>query len=179
MPSQPIPVEDRFWTKVTKSDACWLWNGARDEHGYGLINIDGRNRRTHRIAYILTYGAIPDGLVVRHSCDTPACVNPDHLILGTQLDNIDDRNTRGRTAKGERAGYKTHPDRYPDRKGERNGRAKLTQTQVEEIRERYATGDIGARPLAAMYGVSRALIRLIVQGKAWVDCPQAKEWSKK
>src|SRR5688572_33287595 len=99
--------------------------------GYGHVSFNGEVRRAHRVAYELAHGVAPGNLVVRHSCDTPACVNPDHLLLGTQLDNIADRNMRGRTAKGDRSGPRTHPECYPGLKGEQNGRAKLTWTQVE------------------------------------------------
>lgn len=167
MPFQPIPVADRFWGKVDKSEGCWLWTGMRDERGYGRIAINRKNVRAHRIAYELTYGDLRADLVVRHSCDTPACVNPEHLLPGTQLDNIADRNDRDRTFKGKRLRPKTRGELERDLKGERNGRAKLTQAQAAEIRQRYAAGNIGARPLAKMFGVSRSLIRFIVQGKNW------------
>jgi len=180
MPFQSIPMADRFWTKATQTETCWLWTGARDAHGYGLFAIAGRNVRAHRVAYELEHGASPGDLVVRHICDTPACINPAHLILGTQQDNVADRNERGRTAKGERTGFKTHPERYTPRVGELNGRAKLTWHQAEAIRHRYATGAIGQRALAKEYGVSRALIRHIVSGRNWnpADCPDAREWSR-
>jgi hypothetical protein len=157
----------RFWAKVQKTDGCWEWQAARDEHGYGIFAIQAVQYRAHRIAYQLTHGSLPDDLVVRHTCDNPPCVNPEHLIGGTQLDNITDRNERGRTAKGDQAGFRRHPERYPSRKGEHNGRAKITQSLADEIRERYRAGDIGARTLAKQYGVSRALIRFIVKGEIW------------
>jgi hypothetical protein len=169
MPQRPIPLAVRFWKFVRKGDGCWEWQGARDERGYGIFTIDGKNRRAHRVAYRLTHGSLADDLVVRHTCDNPPCVNPEHLIGGTQLDNITDRNERGRTAKGERAGFRRHPERYPSRKGERNGRAKITQSLADEIRERYKAGNIGARTLAKQYGVSRALIRFVIKGKTWAD----------
>ena len=92
----------RFQTKYQKSDGCWLWTAGRFPRGYGMVNL-GRDMRgkqfttyAHRVAYVLTHGPIPAGAVVMHSCDTPACVNPSHLSLGTQGDNIRDAAHKGR-----------------------------------------------------------------------------------
>jgi hypothetical protein len=99
----------RFWARVVKSDGCWLWQGNTTPDGYGLVHCgrrpDGRviNDYAHRIAYWLTSGPIPDGLVVRHRCDNPPCCNPEHLLLGTQADNIADAQRQGKY-KRERPG---------------------------------------------------------------------------
>lgn len=96
-------LEERFWKLVGKSDdveACWIWLGNRDRDGYGLT--PGKNppeRRAHRMAYVFTYGSIPDGLLVCHSCDNPPCVKPSHLFLGTQKDNQQDAWAKGRKKK--------------------------------------------------------------------------------
>src|SRR5262245_12418777 len=86
----------RFWSKVDKTGICWLWRGARNRQAYGMFHLQGEMRRAHRVAYELTYGAIPDGLFVCHTCDTPACVRPDHLWLGTARDNAQDCKAKGR-----------------------------------------------------------------------------------
>lgn len=91
--------EDRFWRHVDMSGDCWEWRAARDTDGYGRFRIGGRgtsNRKAHRIAYERTYGEIPPGLLIRHTCDNPGCVRPEHLILGTHKDNAEDRRLRGR-----------------------------------------------------------------------------------
>ena len=89
----------RFWARVHKSDGdgCWLWTGARNR--YGNVHYKGRHRNTHRVAYEITYGAIPDGLCVCHRCDVPLCVRPDHLWLGTKADNSFDMVLKGRAAR--------------------------------------------------------------------------------
>lgn len=89
-------VESRFWSKVQKTDDCWLWRATRFPKGYGQIKIKGRRRLAHRVAWELTNGPIPDGLQVCHHCDNPPCVRPDHLFLGTQSDNIQDAVSKGR-----------------------------------------------------------------------------------
>lgn len=100
---QTIPLAERFWGKVDKAgpDECWLWDGARKTSGYGLIVSGGprktsKSLRAHRVSYELHHGSIPAGMVVRHSCDKPACVNPRHLIVGSLKDNTQDAIERGR-----------------------------------------------------------------------------------
>lgn len=97
-------IEERFWPKVNKTETCWLWTGATDEKGYGKLNrgeqafgqAGGPIAMAHRVAWELTYGPIPDGLNALHKCDTPPCVRPDHLFLGTLAENNDDMWTKGR-----------------------------------------------------------------------------------
>jgi hypothetical protein len=98
------PLEDRFWEKVDKSGDCWLWTGARDQHGYGSLSVahEGRERRrsvpvkASRVSWQIHNGPIPAGMWVLHRCDNPPCVRPDHLFLGTQLDNMRDASAKGR-----------------------------------------------------------------------------------
>ena len=94
-----------FHAKIKKTDSCWLWLGTKERHGYGQAYCgtrpDGFKDRiyAHRIAYVLASGNIPAGMVVMHTCDNPPCVNPAHLRLATQAENIADRDAKGRTRK--------------------------------------------------------------------------------
>jgi hypothetical protein len=87
-----IPLIERFWSKVDKTENCWEWTGALTPNGYGRLAHEG----AHRVAYRLTYGDFDQGLFVCHRCDNPKCVRPDHLFLGTQFDNMRDCSTKGR-----------------------------------------------------------------------------------
>lgn len=148
---------DRFFSKVNKTDTCWLWS-AYTRDGYG--RTDGIVRRetggeytAHRISWVLHNGVIPDGLQVLHKCDVRHCVNPRHLYLGTNRDNVTDRNTRGRTAHN---------------KGEKHGRSKLTWEQVRAIRKEFAAG-ANNKDLSKKYGVAKSQIYFIVNFTNWKE----------
>jgi hypothetical protein len=107
------------WTGQQKRSRtrCWLWTAAKDKDGYGMFQYAGptgdqkrAKRRATRVAYELFVGALTHDTVLRHRCDTPACVNPAHLIPGTTADNVADRVRRGRSAVGDRSGAHRHPD---------------------------------------------------------------------
>lgn len=154
-----IPIENRFWPKVDRSQlspgGCWLWTGSTNK-GYGLIG-DGYGKliRAHRFSFHWAYGPIPPGLSVCHRCDNPSCVNPTHLFLGTHLDNMADRNSKGRQS------------RASVNQGEASGMAKLTEVQVMEIRALYAAGGITHRALGELYGVTGSSVSHIVNRQTW------------
>jgi hypothetical protein len=90
----------RFWALVEKTDSgCWVWRTAARHGGYGQFQVGRRPYRAHRISWEMANGPIPDGLVIRHDCDNPPCVNPDHLRPGTHADNMADQLARGRRPK--------------------------------------------------------------------------------
>jgi len=138
-----------------KEAACWEWIGAKDRDGYGRINVgpDKRSYQAHRLAWELTYGPIPEGVFVCHHCDSPGCVNPNHLFLGSNSDNIQDALKKGRKWK------------FPDRSGENHPRAKLTWDNVQYIRENQ--GVITQREMAQTFGVSISTIAMVVTNRNW------------
>lgn len=87
---------ERFWSKVNKTDGCWIWTAYRDDKGYGCFGFRGKVWKAHRVAYELATGPIPTGAHILHSCDNPSCVNPEHLRAGTHADNMRDKVARGR-----------------------------------------------------------------------------------
>jgi hypothetical protein len=101
-PQRPKPTPEqtaaRFWSKVEKGQGCWTWTAGRNADGYGWFKISGGPKVAHRVAWELTNGPIPEGLIVRHRCDNPPCVNPGHLELGTHKDNRRDCSQRGRAS---------------------------------------------------------------------------------
>ena len=94
---KPDVFAERFWSRVEKQEnGCWKWIGAKFHRGYGRVNSGGKMLRANRVAYEISKGDIPVGMVVCHKCDVPLCVNPDHLFLGTIKDNVDDMIRKGR-----------------------------------------------------------------------------------
>lgn len=144
---------ERFAAKVAfrSDDGCWLWTGSIDSCGYGRIKVKRRTDSAHRVSWQIANGAIPIDLEVCHKCDTPACVRPSHLFLGTHAENIADRDRKGRRVAP---------------RGEQHGRAKLTAEQVAEIRRRRAAGE-SERALGRAFGVHGRQIRRIALGEQW------------
>ena len=151
-----------FWDHVAKGDGCWEWTGSR-RAGYGRAIVNQKSVRAHRRAWVLTNGPIPDGLFVLHKCDNPPCVRPDHLFLGTQLDNRRDAVAKGRQASGANHASHLHPEL---RQGTNNGNAKLTEEIVREIRlMEMMRGDLSR--MARRYSVSKTVIWKAYRGKSW------------
>ena len=139
-------MEERFWSKVIKRDkeTCWTWTGSQDPRGYGHFWTGINMTNAHRASWLIHYGPIVKNVFVLHRCDNPNCVNPDHLFLGTQQDNMTDMAEKGRRV---------------------NGNAKLTRTQAELIRQ--LRGKIKHRELANLFSISIPTIEKIVGNKIW------------
>lgn len=136
-----LSAQDRFWLNVDvkDKDECWEWLAGKCPTGYGHLSHD---RYAHRVAYEYRYGRIPRGLCVLHQCDNPSCVNPFHLIVGTQIENVKDRDDRGRTSR------------------------MFGEEQIRQIRTRRAKGE-SAKSLAREFGVTDGFIGHIINGKSY------------
>ena len=144
----------RFIPKVRMRgpDECWTWLACTDTAGYGHFWDGDKLVKAHRVAWEFWRGEIPEGVSVLHCCDNPPCCNPRHLWLGTQADNVADRDAKGRRIA---------------LRGEESGASKLTAEQVLEIYARYAGGGVYQRELGAEYGVDQTTISYIVRGEKW------------
>ncbi len=148
-------LEIRFWKHVQKTDQCWNWTSTKLPAGYGMIKADRsrKNLYAHRVSWEIHNGSIPDGLFVLHDCDNPSCVRPDHLFLGTQLDNMQDCVSKGRLSGCIEVSWH----------GEDNPRAKLTSDTAREIRLSAAS----LSSLAKTFGVSKGTIWKVRSGYTW------------
>lgn len=164
------PLEERFLAKVNKTNTCWLWAAYKDKKGYGRFSYkraDGVQRMitAHRVAYTLYKGHIPKDLFVCHTCDNPPCVNPDHLFLGTNDDNVKDKMKKGRhVAAGTHCGKAAIS-------GENNSQARLTELVIRKIRVTAKHSKTSYKALGKMYGVSFQQISDIVRCKRWKHLP--------
>jgi hypothetical protein len=147
-----IPFEDRFWSRVYQFGSCWEWFGRTNRKGYGIIRQDGLSVATQRASWRLHNGPIPNGMHVLHTCDLPWCVNPSHLYIGKNEDNIRDKVMRGRTAR---------------QNGAKNGQSKLTATEVAEIKALYWEQDIYQHQIASQFNISQPEVSRIVHEKRW------------
>jgi HNH endonuclease len=147
-----LPLIERFWSKVNKTDTCWLWTGGKNGAGYGLIILDNSKEGSmlaHRLSWEIHNEPISDGLCALHKCDNPSCVNPYHLFLGTHQDNSDDKVAKGRSPRGE-----THHH------------SSLTEDKVREIR-RLANEGKTHQSIADMFSVKREAVSKIVRRERW------------
>lgn len=150
----------RFWSKVDKSagpDGCWLWTACKFHDGYGCFIIRKKLHRAHRLSFIIENGAIPQGdghhgTCVCHRCDVRECVNPSHLFLGSHQENVTDKMNKGRGGQ---------------KRGEGNGRAKLTEVEVLQMRKDFQNGVFTYSDLAAKFKMDASSIKDAVTGKTW------------
>jgi hypothetical protein len=153
------PVIERVLDKVVRIpfSGCWIFTGAADDFGYGVVGTGGRgmpNDRAHRITYKHFHGEIPGGMFVCHECDVPSCCNPSHLFLGTNQDNVDDMVKKGRNSK---------PPRNLHVAGSAHPGSKFTEAEVLDIREQNKMG-VSMYSMAKKYGVSQSTMQRIVRG---------------
>jgi len=141
-------ARDRFFSKVNKTETCWLWTGSNNIDGYGIITFQKNRYLSHRFSWLLAGNAIPEGHLIRHKCRNRHCVNPEHLETGTHQQNASDRIRDG-----------------TETKGNRNGKSKLTEEQVRAIR---ANPDNKTnREFAKEYGVHNTTIADIIHRRTW------------
>lgn len=142
-----------FWSKVRKTESCWFWTGPKNKLGYGKLVFLPYcpTQYAHRLSWIIRFGDIEKGKLVLHTCDVPYCVNPEHLFLGTQKDNILDKVKKGRC----------------NQKHENNNAAKLKFHEVKDIRESYNRGDYSQKQLALIYKVHPSTIFGIINNITW------------
>jgi predicted DNA-binding protein (UPF0251 family) len=166
------PLTERFWEKVDRSGGplvCWPWTHFCTPSGYGwLWRPLGMSRRANRIAWELTYGQIPEGLWVLHTCDNRLCCNPGHMFLGTHAENMADMRRKGRAACGDKNSTRLYPDLVP--RGERNGNAILTADDVRFIRSSVAAG-MNQTEVGKILGVSNHAVHHVIHGHTWKHVP--------
>jgi hypothetical protein len=145
-----VPLtKNLFKSNIDKLNGCWIWKGGKDKDGYGKITLNYKSKRAHRVSYELFKGDIPPGKLVLHLCDNPSCVNPNHLRLGTTIDNVNDRENKGRGLKGEK-----------------HHQSKLTERDVIEIRKKINEG-VRNRDLVKEYNVKPCTISAIKCNINW------------
>lgn len=143
-----------FWAKVRTSDECWDWTAATDIGGYGVFQTGNGMSRAHRVAWVLSNGPLPDGVLVLHKCDNRLCVRPAHLDLGDQKRNVADMDARGRRGRGYRV----------SRRGQNHQAAKLTDEQVAAVLVLRSAGWTQRR-IGALLGLSHTYVGQLERGE--------------
>lgn len=141
-------AKTRFWNNVAKSPSCWLWTGSITGAKYGRIYVDGKIVYAHRYSYSLNIGPITNNLFVLHKCDNTICVNPEHLFLGTQSENVRDKVAKLRQPHGER-----------------HWNASLSNDVIRDMRELYGTGQYLQKELSEKFGVSKQHVSRIINSE--------------
>ena len=145
MSSYQPDIIKRFMDKVKITDTCWLWTASMKTERYGAFNLNKKIQFSHRVAYRLFIGEIPDNMEVCHQCDVTTCVNPKHLFLGTHKDNMMDSAKKGRL---------------------NNSRAKLNPEKIRYIRKQYSQG-VNQADLCREFNYSTGNMSNIISGKSW------------
>lgn len=153
--STKVPSIKRFWKYVKITQGCWEWSGYIGAGGYGVISSDdGKLMKAHRLSWSIKHGPIPDGLKVCHKCDNPKCVNPSHLFLGTQSDNVQDCKKKGRISN------RPQP-------GESNPMSRLTNKQVLDMRSLRLSRGLSYKKIGQKFGVAAMTAYRAITGQSW------------
>lgn len=162
--------EELFWEGVNKTDGCWLWEKYKCIKGYGKFAARENGKqvsyKTHRYSWRITYGEIPDGLLVCHKCDVRHCVNPEHLFLGTSKDNFYDMIAKGRWNKNHNPDFVKYEIKGKPI-GENKAGAKLKEYQIREIRNNFNKKTCNCKHLASIYKVHPRTIQGIINRESW------------
>lgn len=180
---------ERLWSKVTKGDECWVWTGTTDKDGYGILHMevdDHVYNKAHRYAYFHATSEHPEQMLVCHTCDNPPCVRPDHLFLGTHLDNVRDMHEKGRanTVAGtdewkerQAAGIREkghwvvqHPEKV--KRGDAWKLTRVSDANVAEIRRRWAVKESTQTAMAKEFGITFQYVSEICRNRARKVPPQ-------
>lgn len=160
-------------------DDCWIWIGDTGSNKYGYFSLQGRRYLAHRIAYFFEHPSDSQNLLVCHKCDNPSCCNPNHLFLGTDLDNNRDMVSKGRNcsaerfsailkeraARGDRNGSRTHPEKRL--RGENHPASKLLPNQIKEIRRCYSNKEATMQSIADRYHLGLGTVSRIIHRLTW------------
>ena len=181
MPDSLEKLQNRIRKHVaTAESGCWLWTGAKKPNGYGNLTWVGKTLIAHRASYMAFHGPIPEGMNVCHHCDTPSCVNPAHLFLGNQADNIADMDAKGRRVNanisgaanpmhGKQHSASTRAQQSAAKRGMFTGskhpKASITEDIARAVKQ--AKGHMTAKAASALFGVSWHVVRNIWGGKSW------------
>lgn len=148
--------EERFWSNVRKSENCWEWTRGLTHNGYGVFytsSFGKKQFRAHRFCWEISFGKIPQGLLVCHTCDNPKCVRPSHLFLGTHSDNSKDMMRKGRS-------------RSAGLKGEKSPYHKLNDEKVRKIREMHKNG-VSQADIARIFCVNKTAVNKVILRQNW------------
>jgi hypothetical protein len=155
----------RFWSKVEKTETCWIWTAATSTFGHGRFRVNRKSYSPHRLSYELFYGDFDQSLLVCHTCDNPRCVNPDHLFLGTYLDNNRDMFAKGRGCTGDKNGMRMHPEKL--KMGEDNLQHKLTKDNAKFIIISYYNKELKPKQLMDKFGICKATFWKLIHAETW------------